>query len=58
MIGWVETLSTPPFIGKGRVYIEDPVRYDCIRPELYLYLPNLQDLILYLSSKPPRFSAF
>jgi hypothetical protein len=38
--------------------MEDPVGYNCIgpRPELYLYLPYLQDLILYLSSKPPRFS--
>jgi hypothetical protein len=37
--------------------MEDPIEYDCIWPGLYLYLPHLQDLILYLSSKPPRFGA-
>jgi hypothetical protein len=32
--------------------MEDPVEY-----RLYLHLPYLQDLILYLSSKPSRFGA-
>jgi hypothetical protein len=31
--------------------------YDCTRLGLNLYLPYLQDLILFLSSKPPRFDA-
>jgi hypothetical protein len=37
--------------------MEDPVQYESIWPGLYLYLPYLQDLMLYLSSKPPRFGA-
>jgi hypothetical protein len=37
--------------------MEDPVGYNYIRSGLYLYLPYLQDLILYLSSKLPRFGA-
>jgi hypothetical protein len=37
--------------------MEDPVRYSCICHELYLYLPYLEDLIIYLSSKLPRFDA-
>jgi hypothetical protein len=41
----------------GRVYMEDLVGYDSTWPGLYFYLPYLQYLILYLSSKLPRFSA-
>jgi hypothetical protein len=45
MIYCVETLSTSSFIGYGgRVYKEDPIGYNCIRPRLYLYFPILQDL--------------
>jgi hypothetical protein len=47
MIAWVETPSTPPFIGYGgSIYMEDPVCYGSTWPRLYLYLPYLQDLIL------------
>jgi hypothetical protein len=38
----------------GRVYMEDLVSYDSTRLGLYLYLLYLQNVILYLSSKPPR----
>jgi hypothetical protein len=34
--------------------MEDPVDHGSIWPGLYLYLLYLQDLIRYLSSKPPR----
>jgi hypothetical protein len=46
MIHWVETSSTPPFIGEGGLGFTREVRvdYNCIRPGLYLYLPILQDL--------------
>jgi hypothetical protein len=37
--------------------MEYPIGYDCIWPGLYLYFPYLQDLILYLSSKPHQFGA-
>jgi hypothetical protein len=42
MNAWVETPSTPYFIGKGgRVYMEDPISYASTGPRLYLYLPYL-----------------
>jgi hypothetical protein len=46
IICWVETPSTPPFIGQGGVGFTWKVRvdYSCTRIELYLYLPILQDL--------------
>jgi hypothetical protein len=46
MICWVETSSTPPFIGYGgRVYMKDSIQLLLYSTELYLYLPSLQDSI-------------
>jgi hypothetical protein len=41
MIRWVETPSTPPFIGQGCRLYKDMVGYSCTQPKLYLYLPIL-----------------